>query len=947
MRKIFILLTVLCYGLMAMAMPARPGWHTIKQIDGTTLRVQAVGNAFNSAILTTDGLMVARGDDGDFYYKSSITGLTTVRAHDASQRTPAETAFVTAQRSNLVMAGRQNLPIHGNQTLGVGGSNADVGVPSLGSRRIPIILVEFTDKKFNNTREDIIDAMLTGDKSVGQYFRDQSNGLYEPDFDVFGIYSLSQNREYYGGHQGDVNDKGLGWLVTEAVQLAAADGVSFKPYDTNSDNYCDVVIVIYAGVGEAGAPTTYPEAVWPCNWDLNSASYYSGGNGPFQPSSGDPIVNNFAVFNELYGGNDNGTTIDGIGTFTHEFSHCLGLPDFYDTGGGDHYGLGYWDLLCLGCYNDDGFTPPGYSAYEKVFMGWANYITPEPGTYYILPAWNQKNADTDKALCITSDINRNEYFVVEYRKKQGWDRYLPGEGIMITHVTYNASRWRGNSPNNQDIQLMTLMNADNSWSYYDEDGDLWPWGGNNAFTDRSTPAAKLNMKANGSITGNAGYLGKPITNMVINSNGTASFWYMREAANLPELIAMEDVIDFGDVMLGNTATASLGILGANLTSDVWMTMEDIEDSSLFGVTPSTISADQVIEGTELTLNFSPTELGEFMTMVYINSEGAEPVSVLLAGRGVVKGYTPVMLPADSNFIDLTQFRADWTDQTPAENVESYTLEVSPKPKYSYLETADFSDAPSVTDGNYLADISGNYTEYLPEGWTCTPGLYSWDGYLISAFGGSISTPTYHLQGYDKVSVVVRAMGYAGAAEMEVSTSMGSQEISLGENNWVNYTIVLDCANADAVTFTNVEGFNAIKQVEVYAGDLTAARREASESGDDAYRLITDITDKFYTVKDLQAGGSYIYKVKAHYIDGTESGWSNIEHVTLYDNAHPYALGDVNHDHVVNVSDVTLLIAYILGADETCCPICGNVNPDEQGVINVADVTVLIKKILEQ
>ena len=42
MRKIFILLTVLCYGLMAMAMPARPGWHTIKQSDGTTLRANAL-----------------------------------------------------------------------------------------------------------------------------------------------------------------------------------------------------------------------------------------------------------------------------------------------------------------------------------------------------------------------------------------------------------------------------------------------------------------------------------------------------------------------------------------------------------------------------------------------------------------------------------------------------------------------------------------------------------------------------------------------------------------------------------------------------------------------------------------------------------------------------------------------------------------------------------------
>ena len=64
-------------------------------------------------------------------------------------------------------------------------------------RRIPIILVEFQDKKFVHTREQIIESMLTGSESVGQYFRDQSNGLYEPLFDVYGIYTLSQDREYY------------------------------------------------------------------------------------------------------------------------------------------------------------------------------------------------------------------------------------------------------------------------------------------------------------------------------------------------------------------------------------------------------------------------------------------------------------------------------------------------------------------------------------------------------------------------------------------------------------------------------------------------------------------------------------------------------------------------------------------------------------------------------
>ena len=490
-RNFLTLLLLLCFGLAAMAVPARPGWHTITQSDGTTLKVQAVGNAFNHAILTADGLTVTRGADGDFYYSSSLTGITAVRAHEASDRTPSEVAFVNAQRANMTMQYRSYLMPNKKGKLGVGGSNADSGVPAQGQRRIPILLVEFKDKKFNNTREEIIDAMLMGNESVGQYFRDQSNGLYEPDFEVYGIYGLSQNREYYGGNSGGT-DKGLGSMVTEACQMAAADGVSFKPYDTNSDDYCDVVIVIYAGVGEAQASTTYPQSVWPCNWTLDAAAYYNcGGNGAFRPNSGDPLVNTFAVFNELYGGNDNGKTIDGIGTFAHEFGHCLGLPDFYDTGNGNHYGMGDWDIMCLGCYNNNGFTPPGYTAYEKVFMGWIDYITPSPGTYYTLPVFNLKQQSTDKAVCITSDLNQNEFFILENRRKQGWDRYMPGEGIMITHVTYNADRWWANTPNNENIQLMYVVPADNTSSYYSESTDLWPQNGKTEFTDSSTPAAKL------------------------------------------------------------------------------------------------------------------------------------------------------------------------------------------------------------------------------------------------------------------------------------------------------------------------------------------------------------------------------------------------------------------------------------------------------------------------
>ena len=702
-RFITLVFALVCF-MAAVAVPAKPGWQTIKQSDGTTLRVQAVGNAFNHAILTSDGLTVARGSDGDFYYISSLTGLTTVRAHDENMRTATEAAFVSAQRSNLTMTPR-SFQAPKKPQFTVGGSNDDAGVPAMGSRRIPIVLVEFSDKKFNNTREEIIEAMLTGNESVGQYFRDQSNGLYEPEFDVYGIYSLSRTRQYYGGNRNG-SDQNLGAMVSEACQLAAADGVSFKPYDTNNDDYCDVVIVIYAGVGEAQASTTHPEAIWPCNWYLSSASYYGyGGNGAFRPSNGDPLVDMFAVFNELHGSNDDGKTIDGIGTFAHEFGHCLGLPDFYDTGGGNHYGLGDWSIMCLGCYNNDGFTPPGYSAYEKKFMGWIDYITARPGTYYTLPVWNQKSASTDKAVCIVSDLNENEFFVLENRKKQGWDRYAPGEGIMITHVTYSEDYWWGNSVNNQDIQLMTLVPADNTLSYYNESTDLWPQGSNNAFTDNSTPPARLYMKANGSIVSNAGSLGKPVTEMVINPDGTASFWYMKDAAVSPVISVSTDNIDFGGVMTNESKDLSFILAGQALTGDVTVSLND--PNGVFSVNPTVISAAEAANCKTVTVTFSPAAIQEYSATLTMSTPGGQDVTINLTGHGLIVGYTPVMLPANEEFINLTQFRADWTDQTPAENVESYTLEVKTKPTFELLESADFSYVPDAIDGDYLADISEN------------------------------------------------------------------------------------------------------------------------------------------------------------------------------------------------------------------------------------------------
>jgi len=938
-KRFLTLLALVCCGIAAVAMPAKPGWQTFNQSDGTTLKVQAVGNAFNNAILTSDGLTVARGADGDFYYTSSLTGLTAMRAHDEGQRTPAEMAFIKAQRGNLTMTFKSYKPVSQKGKLTVGGSNAEAGIPAMGQRRIPIVLVEFQDKRFNNTRQEIINAMLTGNESVGQYFRDQSNGLYEPDFDVYGIYTLSQNRSYYGGNSGG-SDKGLGWMVTEACQMAAADGVSFKPYDTNNDDFCDVVIVIYAGVGEAQASTTHPESVWPCNWTLDAAVYYScGGNGSFRPSTGDPYVNMFAVFNELHGSNDEGKTIDGIGTFAHEFGHCLGLPDFYDTGNGGNYGMGDWDIMCMGCYNNDGFTPAGYTAYEKVFMGWVNYIKAQPGFYYTLPVWNQKQQSTDKAVCITSDVNENEYFILENRKRQGWDRYMPGEGIMITHVTYDADRWWGNTPNNENIQLMTLMPADNDLSYANEGTDLWPQGSNNAFTDSSTPAARLNMTSKGVISGRAGYLGKPVTDMVINSDGTASFWYMKDAVTDPVISVTASEVDFGGVMTGTALTRTIRVIGQALQGDVTLSVAD--GNGIFTAQPTVITAAQAANGCDVRVTFAPQAISDYATALTLKSEGAQDVVINLRGHGLIEGYAPVMLPADQNAIGLTRFRADWTDQTPGQNVDSYTLEVKVRPEFDLLESADFSSVPDALDNGYLADISGDTEGYLPSGWSCTSPLYAYDGYLISS--AIIRTPEYNLTGYGKVTIVLKAcsyyQSYYGAAVVQVSTSKGQQTLTLGED-FEDYTLVLDCDETDMVTIKTTQNMMALKAVQVYAGQQASTIR-ATESGDDLYRLITGIQGLSYTVDGLQPGGSYIYKVKTIFADGTESAWSNTMPVVLA--GHDYKRGDVNHDGVVSIDDVTALIDYLLRGGGDACVICADM--DGSGSVTIDDVTALIDRLL--
>jgi len=544
----FILL-MLCAPL-AWSVPAlrTPVIHT--NSDGSTVTVMMLGDEWSHGYVTADDRMpVAINDAGDCCY--AVNGVPTgVRAHNAMERTADEQAWVEAH------AGRLSLPA-ASRRIAREDANDEPQVPCTGSPRIPIILVNYSDVQFvdDDPVETFETQFNTKELSCYNYFVDQSREQFTPQFDILGPVQLDSVRAFYGSNDAYGYDKQLGTMIVEACE-GLPDSIDFSVYDNDGDGNVDVVIVLYAGVGEAQAYRSVPSSVWPCQWNLDECYQWGySTKGSFELDG--VTVNKFAVFNELSGSSNSGKTIDGIGTFCHEFSHCLGLPDFYATNSSYAYGMDSWSLMDYGCYNGNGNVPVGYDAYERHFMGWMDLIDPEPDTQYTLKALNAGG----EAVKIVNDSNTDEYYLVEYRQKTKWDLYMAATGLMITHVDYSKSAWRDNTVNNiTSHQRMTIIPADNKLSSSNNKGDLWPYNGLDSLTDNSTPAAKV-------FTGN--YMGKPLTDMVINGDGTASFVYIQGGS-----ILTGDVNADGEVTIADVNAIIDIILGAEVDEDT-MTRADV------------------------------------------------------------------------------------------------------------------------------------------------------------------------------------------------------------------------------------------------------------------------------------------------------------------------------------------------------------------------------------
>ena len=286
-----------------------------------------------------------------------------------------------------------------------------------------------------------------------------------------------------------------------------------------------------------------------------------------------------------------------------------------------------------------------------------------------------------------------------------------------------------------------------------------------------------------------------------------------------------------------------------------------------------------------------------------------------------------MLPADEAFINLTQFRADWTDETADKYVDSYTLEVSTRP--ALLSALDGSLYPGSYQTTTLTEpwsgngVSvGNSAYYFKN--------YSGDGYIAFTVPEGYSDDIFTMQ-------ITTIDGYYGYGNITVG-SVG-HEFNQGET----YSWLVTASEGEKITITSTEALYSpdMTMIKVYVGDINEMDLiRSTEEGDENYRLVTGITDMSYTVKNLAEAGTFYFKVRATYIDGTQSRWSKAKTVVL--EGEGYAVGDVNRDGYVTSADVTCIYNYLLNGDETFLDTC-DVNGD--GYITSADVTVIYNILL--
>ena len=480
MKKTLLLIAMGMVCMFAHATPADPTPAKVTQPDGTTVTVQLHGDEFFNYLTTLDGYTVVKNKAG-YYTYARLDGNQLVASDRIARdnRTAADKAYLAGVSKGLtskdqVERGAKLLNQRNNLIRGIGhGGHMDYS-----KFRGLIILINYTDRKFddyvpwNYTPIDFYEAMINSHDYIGytlpagtkiecmgsvrDYYYDNSFQQFDPHFDILGPVDVPF--ACTDAHQFNCDS-----IFFAALQTLDPD-VDFSQYDTDEDGTADMVFFLVAGHGSDYSANDR-DYLWPHMKNFTESPVLDGVNFKLYACS----TNMTGEENEYY---INYNNVAGIGTICHEFSHCLGLPDFYDADGVGSGGTNLthpmtWSVMASGFKNNNGRNPAGYSLFERYALGFAQPVLIEGEGTITVPALEKSNTGYRM-----NTANEGEYFIIENRQRVKWDKNLAGPGMLIWRVdSTNVEVWENNlvnsNPNHMYYELLRAKFSGLNDSYND------------------------------------------------------------------------------------------------------------------------------------------------------------------------------------------------------------------------------------------------------------------------------------------------------------------------------------------------------------------------------------------------------------------------------------------------------------------------------------------------
>ncbi len=461
--KHFLALFVAGLSLGAVAKPAYPGIIRSENPDGSVTEIRLHGDEHFSYVTDSENVRILE-KDARGYWKTAMRNGKELLVNDESisllqaENMASNPAGAPKMEEPARMAGLDN---DGRSTF-----------PTLGEHHFPVVLIEFSDRPYSvaNPHEEFYKLCneenysdYQGVGSIRDFYMASSNNKFQPIFDVYGPITLPKTAIYYvgTGKYSRYNE-----ALKYAMETLAAQGEDFSIYDNDGDGVLDFVYFFYAGHSQADTGRT--DCIWPHQSDY---SYYGTLNisgkkfGPYATSS------------ELRGTPPRGESqpyLDGIGSFCHEFGHVLGLPDLYDAPAQNGTSTvrtktpGDWTTMDSGCYNLNSTCPPTFSAYEQWLCNWLEFTDDLSfknegvhGKLYPIGDDN-RTAYRIRVPRATGNAFLNEYYILENRGGDKWDRGLPATGMLVWRIDYKKATWTSNKVNTGGVSNVEIISATSS-----------------------------------------------------------------------------------------------------------------------------------------------------------------------------------------------------------------------------------------------------------------------------------------------------------------------------------------------------------------------------------------------------------------------------------------------------------------------------------------------------